>query len=206
MRNEALAYVGQLLRGQREEDKRPGQQFRTRFSHIKRVCMWLDRLLEAETVDNVEALRLAAAFHDVGYLRSEESHGAHSAGYLRAYAWEYGVADAVAERAAFLVTEHSSKQQWMTDPRAPRDLILLMEADLLDEEGAMGIALDCMTAGALGMDYHGAYARMRRFEPSRLQKNPMVTPGARALWAQKQQMIQTFMQAFAYDLGLPYEE
>jgi uncharacterized protein len=43
----------------------------------------------------------------------------------------------------FLVKNHSNKQL-MTAKGTPLELILLMEADLLDETGALSIVWDCM--------------------------------------------------------------
>lgn len=203
MNHDAILYARGLLRAhQAEQLTIQGQPFRTRSGHIERVCMWLERLLPQGGVEDAEALRLAAAFHDVGYIHGPQAHGAHSEPYLRQYAAERGIDQQAADRAAFLVREHSDKARWLTSPDAPRDLVLLMEADLLDEEGALGLVRDCMAAAALGAEsYRDAYERMRMFEPSRLAHNPMATPQARAFWAQKQAVIQGFMQAFAFDLG-----
>lgn len=205
MDHRALQAAQALLQGQRADNTRPEQPFRTRASHIQRVCMWAERLLVQGTVAEPAALRLAAAFHDVGYLDGKEQHGASSVKWLMAYARDAGVPVQTAERAAFLVREHSNKDHWLARPDAQADLVLLMEADLLDEEGAMGLALDCMSAGALGLDYAQTYARMQRFEPMRLARNPMVTPLARQFWERKQQVIRMFIEEFAFDLGIDDE-
>lgn len=177
--------------------------FRVRSAHIRRVCLWLERLLAQGGVEDVEALRLAAAFHDVGYVYSKEVHGLHSARVLEAYAAANGVDAAIAARAVFLVREHSNKERWLSDPDAPMDLILLMEADLLDEEGAMGLVFDCLSAAASGEGtYEGVWARMRRFEPERVETNRMVTPLGRSLWAEKQRILREFLAAYANDLGI----
>lgn len=208
MQEKALAYVRALLIANGvEKSTLPGLEFRRRSKHIERVCLWLERLAAQGGVPDLDALRLAAAFHDVGYIHGMEAHAAHGAEMLRAYALEQAIPVATAERAAFLVSEHSNKARWLPDPDAPRDLVLLMEADLLDEEGAMGIALDCMSVASRGAtDYEDAYARMLQYEPERLRQNPMVTPLARAYWAEKQQLIRTFLRAFAFDLGMEWEE
>ncbi len=204
MENAYLPYVRQYLIDHGcEEGLRPGQKFRTRSSHIARVAMWTERLLAEGCAESAETLRLAAAFHDIGYVYGVEDHAAHSADILRVYAAERGLDAAMAERAVFLVAEHSDKEIWLKRPDAPHDLVLLMEADLLDEEGAMGIALDCLTTGAQGGGYAEAYEQMHHYEPKRLRENPMVTPLARKFWDDKQRIIRAFMDAFAFDLGVP---
>jgi len=203
MEERFLQYAREYLRA-RDADRRgrPGQSFRTRSSHLARVLMWVNRLIEAEGADDPEALRLAASFHDVGYAHGEENHAQSGARILREYAATEGLDEKLVKRAAFLIAEHSKKEEWLSRPDAPRDLVLLMEADLLDEEGAMGLVLDCMTAGELGAaGYEDAYEQMRRYEPKRLSHNPMVTQTARAYWAKKQRIIRMFLEAFSQDMG-----
>lgn len=203
MNHDAIAHARACLAAyEAEREKAEARPFLRRSAHIERVCVWLERLLQREAAEDARSLRLAAAFHDVGYAVSVEDHGAHGVEMMRAYAAGQGLDQASIERAAFLMREHSNKDRWLPDCDAPRDLVLLMEADLLDGEGAMGIVCDCMSAAVGGArSYEDAYARMLRFEPLRLAKNPMVTPTAKAFWAEKQQIIRTFMDAFAYDMG-----
>lgn len=202
-----MQYVQQYLAVHNAEmDAHPARPFRVRSQHIRRVCMWLDRLLVQDGVEDVDALRIAAIFHDVGYAHAQDdSHGVHSAEVLLAYARENAIDMRSAERAAFLVSQHSHKEL-LQAPDTPHDLILLMEADLLDEEGAMGLVFDCLAAGVLGEgDYLGVWKRMHKYEPDRLSRNPMVTPLAIRYWEDKQQILRTFMQAYAFDLGMDDE-
>ncbi|MDR0896831.1 MAG: HD domain-containing protein [Oscillospiraceae bacterium] len=202
MEEQALAYVQAYLEKYGRDTNVQEAPYRTRSAHCARVLMWVNRLLQQGGVDDPAALRLAAAFHDVGYAHADEGHAAHSERILRDYAAEQGFAPALAERAAFLVAEHSRKSEWLPNPAAPRDLILLMEADLLDEEGALGLVRDCMNATAFGAtSYLDAYRRMLRFEPRRLERHPMVTPLAQQFWAEKQRLIRAMLEALAFDLG-----
>lgn len=204
MQKEALAYVAaQLEACEKVPAERP---FRSRMKHIERVCLWLDRLLTQGGVEDTAAVRLAAAFHDVGYTDPTQAHASASAQMLEAYALAKRIPRETAARAVFLVAEHSDKRRWLPDPQAPRDLVLLMEADLLDEEGALGLVFDCMSAVTLGAKgFEDAYARMLQYEPERLRHNPMVTPLARAFWTDKQRIIRSFMAALAFDLGMEEE-
>lgn len=192
-----------LIRAGRDHSYQAGQGHRSRSGHIARVCVWLRRLMAQGGVENEEALRLAAVFHDVGYAHAAEGHAAHGAEVLLRYGREQSLPEDTLSRAVFLVRAHSNKNVWLPDPAAPRDLVLLMEADLLDEEGAMGLVLDCLTAGSQGAEtYEDVYAHMLRYEPARLRSNPMVTPLARRFWADKQRMIRDFMRAYAFDLEM----
>lgn len=206
MDTQALDFARAYLQA-RDADVDPKRPFRARSGHIRRVCLWLERLLAQEdiaaAVPDMAALRLAAALHDTGYAHSWDEHARHGADVVMEYAQAHGTPKATAERAAFLVREHSDKDKWLGDPQTPVDIVLLMEADMLDEEGAMGIVVDCMSATLLGaQDYMDAYRQMQTYEPPRLAQNRMVTPLARSLWTEKQRIIREFMEAFAYDLGL----
>jgi uncharacterized protein len=201
MEAQALAYVQAYLEKYGRDTKQEAP-YRTRSAHCARVLMWVNRLLSQGGVENPAALRLAAAFHDVGYAHAEEGHAAHSERILRDYAAGQGLPPALAERAAFLVAEHTRKAEWLQNPAAPRDLVYLMEADLLDEEGALGLVRDCMNATAFGaMSYLDAYRWMLNYEPRRLERYPMVTPLAQGFWAEKQRLIRAMLEGLAFDLG-----
>ena len=208
MQKQYLAYTRQyLLDRNADRSEAPGQRFRSHADHMARVAMWLTRLMAQGGEMDTEALHLAVAFHDVGYCRGAEDHASHSADILRTYAAEAGLDAALTEHAAFLVAEHSRKADWLPRHDAPYSLILLMEADLLDEEGAIGLVRDCLNAGEQGArGYQDAYVIMQQFEPERLIKNPMVTPLGKGLWEEKQRLIASFMRAFAYDLGIEENE
>ncbi len=206
MENPYLSYVQRYLADHGcDQELRPGQKFRTRSSHCARVSMWVERLMKGAEVISPEALRMAAAFHDVGYVGGEDDHGKNSAEILLAYGMAHGLNETMIQRAAFLAAEHSNKDRWLKDAAAPLDLILLMEADLLDEEGALGLVLDCLTAGAMGGGYEEALLQMQRYEPKRLSNNPMVTILAHRYWEEKQAILRSFMQAFGFDLGIEKE-
>lgn len=171
-----------------------------------RVMRWAERLLLSNPVPNPDAVRLAAAFHDVGYARGLKEHARHSADILREYAAVHPIHEERLNRALFLVAEHSDKTRWMNDAHAPEDLVLLMEADLLDEEGALGLARDFLTVGAAGGGYLEAYARMMRYEPSRVAKNPMVTEAAKQIWEEKQNLLRQFIRQLSFDLGFEIDK
>lgn len=190
-----------LIKGKCEDrGERPGQQFRTHSAHIARVIMWAKRLIQPCHEKQRDAVLLAATFHDVGYAISHADHAKHSANILREYASENQLQTDVAERAIFLVREHSNKEYWMSIQNAPSDLILLMEADLLDEEGAMGLVKDMLTVGATGGGYEEALTRMMAYEPSRISHNPMMTPLAKKFWVEKQQLLQQFIRLYTFDM------
>lgn len=49
-------------------------KFRTRSEHIRRVYKWSGRLSEGLTDINTESLKIAALFHDVGYIYQNDDY------------------------------------------------------------------------------------------------------------------------------------
>jgi len=78
-----------------------------------------------------------------------------------------------------------------------------MEADLLDEEGTMGIVYDCMTVGALNpSSFEDAYYHIKKYSARILEFNPMVTDLAKKYWTQKQKIIIDFLGQLEFELNI----
>ena len=86
------------------------------------------------------------------------------------------------------ISLHSNKSLLKQDD-TPIELILLMEADLLDETGALSIVFDCMSSGERYSDsYEEAYKRICKFSCRIFKENPMVTPEAIKIWEEKKNL------------------
>lgn len=175
----------------------PEQTFRDRLEHTKRVIRWLDIISEGIEADR-EALYLAAVFHDIGYAdKDNKNHGKRGADIFREFAKREGLEDKLVEKAAYLIEKHSDKQLLGTD--IPLELTLLMEADQMDEEGAMRVVWDCLVTGKIGADsFKAAYDRMIQFGSS--MPNSMVTPRAKEIWEQKSRLYNEFLSQLESDL------
>lgn len=133
----------------------PLHPFRSRFHHTIRVLHWCFRLSEEENDIDKEALYTAAIFHDIGYTdRDNENHANRSCQAFLEYARTQHMAPELVEKVADMIAKHSDKGL-LKEPDTSKELILLMEADLLDEEGAMGIVWDCMTLGNAHTNSYG---------------------------------------------------
>lgn len=104
---------------------------------------------------------------------------------------------------ASLVVQHQARER-MQDPDTPIELVILMEADMLDERGALGILWDAMAEGAKPLQtYEGTLERLKmRKLYRRPERNPLVTERGRAFWAEKQRLHMDFVLALERDLGL----
>lgn len=178
--------------------------FRKRSEHILRVYLWAKRLSESDASINREALLTAAIFHDIGYaqLPSGMEHAQNSAMLCQQYLSENSYDPSFIELVTFLVKNHSHKEL-LTAAGTPLELIYLMEADLLDETGALAIVWDCMVEGAQEtQSFEKTYHHMLSYSMKELRTNPMVTDKAKAFWEEKQRLGNTFMAQLSFDLGL----
>lgn len=206
MEKAMLAYLeNYLTEHDGDRSAREGQAFRSRIGHTRRVLSWLCRLLEEledpDAVD-VDVLMAAAIFHDIGYRRRIDNtgHAARSAAIFLEYAKAHDLDPEFTEDVHYLVAHHSNKEL-LREEDTPLELILLMEADLLDEEGAMGILRHLMALGFESPDsYEAALTRLQEQDGYILGENPMVTPAAQAYWEEKQSLVDDFLNHLERDL------
>ncbi len=147
----------------------------------------------------------AAIFHDIGYTdRDNEHHAERSAEAFRAYARQKGLEEGLSRKIERMIACHSDKSL-IRKPGTELETILLMEADLLDEEGAMGIVWDCMSMGNLhASSYARAYYHIME-SSNKEEPNPMVTERARNIWEEKKGIVSKFAHLLEQDLMIGSE-
>ena len=187
-----------------EEDDR-GFTFRKRSGHIWRVFKWAQRLIEDCTESiNRDALLLAALFHDIGYSQSLSDHANQSALLFHEYAKDRKIEYSLAEFVEYLIRNHSNKEI-LFSTEIPLELVYLLEADMLDETGALGIIWDAMMIGGrFAKNYVETYDLLSSHSCAKnlLDVNPMRTAKAREIWANKQNLIKEFFIQLEYDLAI----
>lgn len=174
--------------------------FRSKYEHTLRVLMWAKRLAEGRNDVNIEVLYTAAIFHDIG--NSDEDRKAHAKRGADIF-YEYGIKNKMElsfiESVKNLIAFHSSKEL-LKEKNIPIELILLMEADLLDEEGALRMVwytLDKAVSGA--NSYEDVYEHIVMGNNKRL-VNPMVTEKAKYYWEEKQRLVEIFTKQLKDDI------
>ena len=179
----------------------------TRYEHTKRVLGWAKRLYDI-TADKTglryEDLMIATIFHDIGRAVSEQSGEDHAkAGVPLTRDWmlSNGYDPARAEYIAGLVGSHSEKGR-MHDPDIDRNLLMLMEADLLDDMGLLGIVMDTMIVRARKEDatFYDCYNHYARYTHPMQHDCPVVTPEAKRLWDEKTESTDRFMELYRKDI------
>lgn len=181
--------------------------FRKRSEHIKRVFVWAERLLDDPQLPKIEkeSVLIAALFHDAGYALSLSGadHAVNSAVVFREYAAKHAYEPKKTDFISYLIENHSRKDLMFLED-TPLELIILMEADLLDETGALSIVWDCMMEGAQELQsYEKTYAHIAEYSGNMLDQNPMFTEKAKKIWESKQTLLREFIAQLAYDLGKP---
>jgi uncharacterized protein len=179
--------------------------FRKRSDHIWRVFIWAKRLLcgfEMESI-NKNAILVAALFHDAGYgiLTGSKSHAENSVDIFDKYSEKVDMGKDEKEFIKYLIGNHSKKELLGNDD-TPIELIILMEADILDETGALSIVWDCMAEGSQEeQSFLKTYKHIREKSFKILEKNPMVTQKAKEIWKRKQELVKEFCEQLINDLG-----
>ena len=91
----------------------------------------------------------------------------------------------------------------MTVSDTPLELIILMEADLLDETGALSVVWDCMMEGSEQIQtFDKAYNHIMNYSYKSINVNPMVTAKAKEFWENKQNLMKEFVDQLSFDLGI----
>lgn len=186
----------------------------SRFEHTKRVLGWAKRLYDLSDCKNelrYEDVIIATIFHDVGRtvaVQSGEPHAKVGVPITREYLTMHGFDAERTEYICSLVGAHSAKEL-MANADIDKNLLLLMEADLLDDMGALGIVMDCMITEARNSEarnseahFTDCYDHIMRYTMRIQMDNPMVTESARRIWDEKTRIVKEFSDALRMDIEM----
>ena len=198
--NEMLEYVkNELLENDLERQRTVKHTFRSRYKHITRVLGWCKRIEDDLECDK-DILYTSAIFHDIGYKYGQEEHAVASSAMFKEYAEKHNFDKEFTEKVAYNIFHHSEKKL-LNDENTSNELILLLEADLLDEEGALAIVWDLLARGAkLPKDYHEALDEIYGFSGKILDQDFMKTKKAKMYWERKKEFVKNFIDELKFDL------
>lgn len=175
--------------------KRP---FRNKLDHTLRVLAWVRRIAMEEGGD-LELLTTCAIFHDVGYTVDPPNHPAVSARMCDEYLAARGFDEEYRAAARRIISGHGDKSRLV--PETPLDELILIEADNLEEKGALDILWDVLEEGrSESPSYENAWRRINAHAQKR-QKNIMVTETARRFWRERSELMQRFADELALEMG-----
>ncbi len=184
------------------KSKKEEAYFRNRYLHTRRVYSWCLRLLD--DFDNVDkdVLLVSAIFHDVGYSLGKENHAYNSSLIFIKYAKMNNYDQSFIDRVSSNIRNHSDKSL-IKDKNSNIELVLLLEADLLDEEGAMGISWDLMALGYnKPNDYINVIDAINKHSAHILNQDYMITPLAKKYWDEKKRFVNEYIIQMKKDLFL----
>lgn len=154
------AEVIEFVRKQTSENGRPpNYPFRSRFEHTMRVYRWAIKL-QSKLGGDLDIIVLAALLHDIGW-DEVRPHGEVGAEIAVDYLDSLGVDPEKIAKIGEIIMMHSDKD---TEAELSLECKIVMDADLLDEVGAIGILWDAMaTAQEDEASYKRAYYRIKNF-------------------------------------------
>lgn len=176
----------------------------SRFEHTERVYRWMMILAEDFAFEiDMESLQIATIFHDIGYSLNKENmhfHAQDGAVLCREYLDSIGYLSEKADFICDLIARHSDKKELHRED-APLELVLLMEADLLDDTGAHGIVMDAwIQATKEDVSFESILEHIKKFSWKQMQTNPMRTEKARRIWEEKKELTNRFVESLTVDM------
>ena len=152
--SEVIEYVKKMT----TENGRPSNYpFRSRYEHTMRVYRWAIKL-QAKLGGDMDIIALAALLHDIGW-DSERPHEEVGAELAVDFLDELGVEPEIIKRVGEIIMIHEDKD---TDAELSLECKIVMDADLLDEVGAVSVIWDSMaTACEEEPSYKKAYYRIK---------------------------------------------
>lgn len=175
--------------------------FRNRFEHSLRVYEWAKRINEVEKGD-VDIVEIAALFHDIGKgVKSDRPHAETGAEICGEYLTARGFHREKTKRIMMAIGLHSSKE--LPENALAIEEKIIIDADLLDELGAMCVLWDAMDAGITkNSSYDQLYEQIleRQEERKKGIKN-MKTGEGRRLYQERLDFLGSFLQNLLYELG-----
>lgn len=176
-----------------------------RYAHTVRVYHWMLRITEElrdESLD-MESLKIAAIFHDAGYgTGGAEDHARFSAVVCRDYLERRQYPQPQVDFICYLIEEHSNKKL-LYERNTPIELVVLMEADMLDDTGAMGIILDTWIASKEeSPSFESVCRHFEKYTYRHMKQMEFVTAPGKKFWHEKRKLVYEFLCQYRRDLGL----
>ena len=171
--------------------------FRNRFEHTMRVYRWAIRL-QAKLGGNLDVIVLSALLHDVGW-EEGRPHEEVSAEIAVEYLDSIEIDPETIKRVGEIILLHADKD---TEKELSLECKIVMDADLLDEVGALGIMGNCMsTALEDEAGYKRAYYKIKEYYRTNKPKiRRCKTDAGRAEYTKRMQAIEAYIYQLEKEL------
>ncbi len=199
--NKMLMFVHDILeKNDAIKPHKPNQCFRNRYEHSLRVYKWAKKLaVDFENID-LDICLTSCIFHDVGYAYGQSDHPVNSVKIFKEYAKANNLDSKFIDIVSNIIYVHSDKNL-LKDPNSSPELIILLEADLMDEEGALGVVWDLFSEGMAKPDsFDCGLETLYKHSAHILNQDYMVTPLAKKIWNEKKELVRDFILQLKEDL------
>ena len=191
---EVIEYVKKMTT---ENGRPPKYPFRSRFEHTMRVYRWAIKL-QSKLGGDLDVIALAALLHDIGW-DEDRPHSEVGAELAVEYLDSIGVDPGIIKRVGEIIMIHEDKD---TEAELSLECKIVMDADLLDEVGAISVLWDSMaTCGEEDPTYKKAYYRIKNYY--RINK-PKIrrckTDTARTEYLKRMQMLEGYIYQLEKEL------
>ena len=180
-----------------ENGRPPNYPFRNRYEHTMRVYRWAIKL-QAKVGGDLEIITLAALLHDIGW-DAERPHNEVGAELAVEYLDSIGYDEEKIGRIGEIIMRHTDQD---TQDELSLECKVVMDADLLDEVGALSVVWDCMaTACEDEATYKKSYYRIKNFyRINRPKIRRCKTDAARAEYEHRMKAIEDFLSELEREL------
>lgn len=144
-----------------EKHNRPNYPFRSRFRHTLRVLMWVERL-QKELGGDLEILTYSTILHDCAW-NGKENHAITSYKVAKNFLDGFELEEVFKSKVLEGVLHHNQNDTL----GLCKESYILMDADELDEVGAISILWDTLAENHQNetMSYKAALLRIKRYLP-----------------------------------------
>lgn len=176
-----------------------------RYAHTLRVYQWMLRItdeLKDDSLD-IESLKIATIFHDAGYgTGGMGDHARSGSAVCRDYLERRQYPQPQVDFICYLIEEHSNKKL-LYEKNTPIELVVLMEADMLDDTGAMGIILDTWIASKEDApSFESVCRHFEKYTYRHMKQMEFVTAPGKKFWHEKRKLVYEFLRQYRRDLGM----
>ena len=180
-----------------ENGRPPKYPFRNRYEHTMRVYRWAIKL-QAKVGGDLEIITLAALLHDIGWDETRP-HNEVGAEMAVEYLDSIGYDEEKIGRIGEIIMRHTDQD---TTDELSLECQVVMDADLLDEVGAISVLWDSMaTACEDEASYKKAYYRIKNYyRINRPKIRRCKTEAARIEYEHRMKAIEEFLYQLEREL------
>ena len=176
--------------------------FRNRFDHCMRVYKWAVRINEIERGHN-DIVSISAIFHDIGKAHvNDKSHGEVGAAICNSYLSGINFDENLKNKIVHAISIHNYKEDHCINLTLEEKI--LMDADLLDEVGALTVVWDSMaTAIEPDPEYSKVFLRTSRYyEKLKGKSIYLKTDYGRKLYSERLNFLHILIDNLKFELGI----